>query len=140
MKKRYVLDTDILTLYQEGDPNVVRNVQARPLDQLAVTIISVEQQLTGWYTKLRRATKNDQLARAYKRMTDAVRFLVRFDILTFSEPAITRYEGLRAVHRRLDKSDLRIAAIVLELGETLVTRNTRDFQQISGLAIEDWSK
>jgi tRNA(fMet)-specific endonuclease VapC len=140
MTKRYVLDTDILTLYQEGEPNVIRNIQARPLELLAVTIISVEQQLTGWYTKLRRAKKNDQLARAYKQMTDAVRFLVRFDILTFSEPAIVRYDGLRAAYRRLDKSDLRIAAIVLEHGDTLVTRNTRDFQQIAGLPIEDWSK
>ena len=73
-------------------------------------------------------------------MTDAVRFFVRFHILTFAEPAIVRYEGLRATHRRLDKDDLRIAAIVLECGDALVTRNTRDFQQIPGLVIEDWSK
>ena len=114
--KRFVLDTDILTLYQKGHSGVVERVQAHPLDKLAVTVISVEQQLTGWYTKLRRAKKPDQLARAYKHLTDATRFLVRFEILTFSEAAIARYEALRTAHRRLDKSDLRIAAIVLEEG------------------------
>jgi tRNA(fMet)-specific endonuclease VapC len=113
MTNRFVLDTDVLTFYQQGHAAVVRNVQARPLDRLAVTVVSVEQQLTGCYTKLRRAKTPDQLARAYKRMTDAIRFLVRFEIVTFSEPAILRYDALRAAHRRLDKSDLRIAAIVL---------------------------
>lgn len=140
MTPRYVLDTDILTLFQRGDPNVVRNAQSRPPDQLAVTIISVEEQLSGWYTELRQAKKADHLALAYQRMTTAVRFLVRFYILTFGEPAIARYEGLRAAHRRLDKSDLRIAAIVLESGDTLVTRNAKDFRQIAGLHIEDWAK
>ena len=140
MTNRYVLDTDILTLFERGDANVIRNIQSHPLDDLAITIISVEEQLTGWYTKLRQAKKTDELARAYGRMTDAVRFLVRFEVLTFSEPAIVRYESLRTVHRRLDKKDLRIAAIVLENGDTLVTRNTTDFQQIPGLSIVDWSK
>lgn len=140
MTQRYVLDTDILTLYQRGNLNVVRNAQSRPLDQLAVTIISVEEQLSGWYTELRRAKRTAQLAQVYQRMTDAVRFFVRFNILTFAEPAIARYEGLRTALRRLDKDDLRIAAIVLEGGDTLVTRNAKDFQQIPGLRIADWSK
>ncbi len=135
-----VLDTDVLTLYQRGDPAAVRRVLAHPLPQLAVTIISVEEELTGWYTRLRRARKRDQLAAVYQRFTDAIRFLARFQILTFPESAIVRFEQLRAAHRRLGKNDLRIAAIVLEQGGVLATRNVRDFRQIKGLALEDWSK
>jgi tRNA(fMet)-specific endonuclease VapC len=136
----YVLDTNTITLYQHGHAGVVQQVQARPLAQLAVAIISVEEELTGWYTKLRRARKRDQLARVYQRLTDAVRFLSRFQVLSFTEPAIVRYEGLRKSHRHISKNDLRIAAIVLEQKSTLVTANVRDFQQIPGLSMEDWSK
>ncbi len=134
-----VLDTDVLTLYQLGDPIVVRRAQGVALPGLAVSVISVEEELTGWYTQLRRARKRDQLARIYQRLTDAVRFLARFQILSFTEPAIDQYDQLRAVHRRLSKNDLRIAAIVLDKGAVLATRNLRDFKQIKGLQIEDWS-
>jgi tRNA(fMet)-specific endonuclease VapC len=65
--------------------------------------------------------------------------LARFQIVSFTEPAILRYEDLRATHRRLGKNDLRIAAIVLEANASLATRNLRDFRQIKGLRIEDWS-
>jgi tRNA(fMet)-specific endonuclease VapC len=140
MTQRYVLDTDILTLYQRGNANVIRNAQSRPPDRLAVVIISVEEQLSGWYTELRQAKTIDHLAKVYQRMTDTVRFLVRFNTLTFAESAITGYQDLRTAHRRLDKDDLRIAGIVLEDDDTLVTRNTKDFQQIPGLRIEDWFK
>jgi predicted nucleic acid-binding protein len=61
-------------------------------------------------------------------------------LLSFTEPAVLRYEELRQKHRRTGKIDLRIAAIVLEQEATLATRNVRDFRPIDGLAIEDWSK
>ena len=102
--------------------------------------ISVEEELRGWYTKLRRAKKRDQLARVYQRLTDAVRFFSSLQILSFTEPAMARYEELRKSHRRVGKNDLRIAAIALEHDDTLVTRNVSDFQGIPGLKIEDWSK
>ncbi|MBI2805850.1 MAG: type II toxin-antitoxin system VapC family toxin [Planctomycetes bacterium] len=136
----HVLDTDMLTLYQAGRAFVVQRVQACPPTQLAVCVISVEEELTGWYTKLRMAKKRDQLARAYQRLADAIGFLSHVRILPFPEPAIDRYETLRKSHRHVSKNDLRIAAIVLELGATPVTRNARDFHQIAGLAFEDWSK
>jgi len=73
-------------------------------------------------------------------MTQAVRFLSRFEILTFSESAMARYEGLRKEYRRIGKSDLRIAAIVLENDDIIVSANVRDLGQIKGLRLEDWTK
>jgi tRNA(fMet)-specific endonuclease VapC len=129
-----------MTLYQYGNQRVAQNVLAHSASQLAITVISVEEELTGWYTKLRQARKRDQLARVYERLSKAVPFFARFRILSFTEPAIVRYESLRAAHRRLGKNDLRISAIALEHGPTVVTRNSSDFGQVAGLTIEDWSK
>ena len=58
--KRYVMDTDMVTLYQFGHPAVVRQVTQHLLDELAVTVLTVEEQLTGWYTRLRRAKRRDE--------------------------------------------------------------------------------
>ncbi len=137
---RLVLDTDILTLFQAGHPAVLRRAQTCSAGQLALTIISVEEELRGWYTRLRRAKKPDQLAIVYQRLTDAIRFFSRLEILSFPVAAIARYNQLRSSYRSMSKNDLRIAAIVLEQGDTLVTRNVKDFQAIAGLMIEDWSK
>jgi tRNA(fMet)-specific endonuclease VapC len=60
-------------------------------------------------------------------------------ILSFTEPAIARYEQLKAMKLNVAKMDLRIAAIALEAGGTLVTRNLRDFQRIPNLPMENWA-
>jgi tRNA(fMet)-specific endonuclease VapC len=80
------------------------------------------------------------LAKIYQYLTDGVEFLAQFKLLSFTEAAIERYEHLKAAKLNIGKNDLRIAAVVLEHGTTLITRNTRDFQRIPNLVIEDWSK
>jgi tRNA(fMet)-specific endonuclease VapC len=62
-----------------------------------------------------------------------------FRILSFIKPAILQFEQLRAAKLGVSKMDLRVAAVTLEAGGTVVTRNKRDFQRVPGLAIEDWS-
>ena len=66
-------------------------------------------------------------------------FFSRLNVLSFTEPAIERYEQLRAAHRHVSKNDLRIAAIAPEHFGIVVTRNVRDFQRVPGLPFEDWS-
>ena len=84
----YILDTDILTLLQDGDAIVRQRVACHPKNDVAITVISVEEQLTGWYTKLRRARTSSMRAQAYERLTRNVRYLSGVTILTFAEPAI----------------------------------------------------
>ena len=137
--KLFVLDTDILSLWQHGHANVGAHVAAHSQDELAITVITVQEQLDGWHLRLTRAKSRKQTADLYKRLADTVRFLSRIRILDYTEAAIERYDELRSQKLNVGKTDLRIAAIVLDHDACLVTRNTRDFGRIVSLGIEDWS-
>src|SRR5215469_9538050 len=95
----YVLDTDTLSLLQRNHRVVRQHVDAVAPTDLAVTIISVEEQLTGWYTALRRAnpTRPDHLAHVYQNLTDTVQVLAALPILSFTEAAVNRYFTLQAM-------------------------------------------
>lgn len=137
----YVLDTDILTLFEKKHPAVMAHVKEHDPRELAITVLSVEEQLSGWYTAVRKAKRPEQLARAYRELARIVRFLSRTQIIEYDEAAMRRYEQLRKQKVKIRRMDLRIAATVLEqTAATLVTRNLRDFKQVPGLQIEDWSK
>ena len=43
----YVLDTDIATLYRRGHEAVMRHALTHPPEELATTVITVEEQLCG---------------------------------------------------------------------------------------------
>ena len=57
--------------------------------------------------------------------------LARFHIFSFTEPAIDRFIYLKGMKLGVKHADLRIAAITLEQGGTLVTRNARDLLNAS---------
>jgi tRNA(fMet)-specific endonuclease VapC len=136
----HVLDTDTLSLLQEGHPAVVARVAACPAEDLAISVVSVEEQLSGWYRRLRRSKKPEELAKVYDRLTSTVRALSHLPILSFSEAAIRRAKALQASKRNVRKMDLCIAAIALEHQAIVVTRNVRDFERVPNLVVEDWSR
>jgi tRNA(fMet)-specific endonuclease VapC len=136
----WVLDTDTLTLFQYGHPIVCQHCALHPPTQVAIAVISVEEQFLGWYTRVRRAKARDEIAKGYEGLTRFAAFISRVQIFSFTEPAILRYEQLQGLKLNVGKKDLRIASITLELGATLVTRNVQDFQRIPGLALEDWTR
>src|SRR5437016_849392 len=102
----YVLDTDTLTLLEEGHPAVGRRfLQERPEDT-AITVLTVEEQLSGWYTQVRKAKRPERLAWAYRRLADTVSFLAQLHILTYDEQAMRRYEELRKAKLKVGPTDL----------------------------------
>jgi tRNA(fMet)-specific endonuclease VapC len=135
----YVLDTDTLSLYQHGLPCLVSKVDAHPPHELTITVVTVEEQLTGWYSLLRKVRGPDEEVRAYERLAEAIPQLARWRILSLSHSALMRYESLKRLNLNVRKMDLRIAAIVLECGGVVVTRNVRDFQRVPNLAVENWA-
>jgi tRNA(fMet)-specific endonuclease VapC len=135
----YILDTDHLSLFQRRHPRVVAKIQATPLPQRAITIITVEEQLRGRLSQIRNARNAVSHIRACAALNDAIRLFASIRILDYDEEANARYEILRQTKIRIGSQDLRIAAIVLATGSILVTRNRSDFEKVPGLIIEDWS-
>jgi tRNA(fMet)-specific endonuclease VapC len=137
--KLYVLDTDTVTLLLHGEPNVCTHAAEHEAEELAITIITVEEILTGWYSQIRRDRKDDQIARAYQALQEAVEFAGRIRILPFDLAALQRFRILKAAKTRVGSNDLKIAAIVQQEDMVLVTRNMRDFQKLPGLQLENWA-
>jgi tRNA(fMet)-specific endonuclease VapC len=137
---RFVLDTDIVSLLQHGNATVAEHVGKHGPDEVATTIVTVEEQLSAWYTLLRRAKTSKALVPVYQRLTETVGFLSRLPLLTFDDSAAGIYDHLRKQKPRTGRMDLRIAAIALAHHATLVTRNVTDFEGIEDLKVVDWSR
>lgn len=137
---RYVLDTDILSLHERLDSTVAGHLAHRQPLEVAISVISIDEQISSWFTRVRKAKTPQELSDAYGRLGKCVLSLSHLPILNFTVGAIARFEQLKRMKLGVSGNDLRIAAIALEFGCTVVTRNVRDFQLVPGLAIKDWSK
>jgi tRNA(fMet)-specific endonuclease VapC len=135
----YVFDTDHLSLYQAGHVRVLQNLMRHVHDELSVAVISVEEQLSGWQTALRKARDGARRSEVYRRMAHSIEGLAGWRVLPFSMSAMARHSSLLRQHLNIGSNDLKIAAIAMERGGTVVTRNARDFARIRGLRWEDWS-
>jgi tRNA(fMet)-specific endonuclease VapC len=59
--------------------------------------------------------------------------------LGFDEKAAAKFQSLRRTRIRIGSMDLKIAAIVLSQGATLLSRNLVDFGKVPELKVEDWT-
>jgi tRNA(fMet)-specific endonuclease VapC len=137
---RFLLDTDTLSLLQQGNATVLQRVNSHPIADIAISVISIQEQMQGSLIAISRARTRQQLALAYDRlMSRYLPLWFRFTVLSFPKSVILRFEHLRSLRLNVGSMDLRIAAVALENGLTVVTRNRRDFGRVPGLASDDWS-
>ncbi len=134
----YLLDTDV-SLSQRGHSHVSARIQAVGPAQLAISVITVEEQLRGWLAVVRNATTPQARVTAYERPRMAIEYFASITLLDYTLAADALVADLRRRGVRVGTQDLRIAAVALAYGATLVTRNERDFRQVPGLTIVDWS-
>jgi tRNA(fMet)-specific endonuclease VapC len=135
----YLLDTDHVSLSQRGHPLVSARIQAAGPSQIAISVITVEEQLRGWLAAVRNATTPRARVTGYERLRMAVEYFASITLLDYTLQADALVTDLRRQGVRVGTQDLRIAAVALSHGATLVTRNGHDFRQVPGLTIVDWS-
>jgi tRNA(fMet)-specific endonuclease VapC len=137
---RYVLDSDTIRLLRDKHPKVeAKALAVTSPDRLATTVINVHEGVMGWHTYLMRAKTPVDVEHGYQELAATVIGFTGLEILGYSIAAIARCESLVKLKLGVKKNDLRIAAIALEAGATVVTRNLRDFRRVPGLVCEDWS-
>ncbi len=138
----YILDTDHLSLIQrngqEGKRILIKLATIEDTE-IAVTVITYEEQVRGRLSVLSRAKTLDEQVFAYQGLQQLEMDYRSIVIIPFSRAAALEYQRLRKAYPRVGNMDLKIAAISLTNNATLLTRNVSDFGKIIGLRTEDWS-
>jgi tRNA(fMet)-specific endonuclease VapC len=61
------------------------------------------------------------------------------EVLDFDAEAAAEFQRLQRLRLKVGAMDLKIAAIALSRGATVLTKNSKDFSRVPGLGLEDWA-
>jgi tRNA(fMet)-specific endonuclease VapC len=129
---KYMLDTNIcIYLINHRPPQVRRRFEACCVGEVGISIVTA--------TELAYGVSKSGSARNRAALET---FLLPLEVAPLDEQVLWRYADLRAdLERRgqpIGAFDTQIAAHALTLGATLVTNNTREFERVAGLKLENW--
>ncbi|SEJ29599.1 tRNA(fMet)-specific endonuclease VapC [Dyadobacter sp. SG02] len=130
---KYLLDTNIVAYIIKKRPlEVLHKLQSLDWTEIAISSIVVAEL---WY-----GVEKSQLKEQNKTALEA--FLRPFTVLDFDTQAAEAYASIRADLESKGKiigaNDLLISAHALSHGLILVTNNTKEFDRVGGLQIENW--
>lgn len=129
----YFLDTNICVYFLKGQyPSVLENIKNTNPNNIKIPSI-VKAELLYGAEKSQHKTKN---------MTSINRFLEPFEIISFDDGCSNIYSKIRATLESkgtvIGPNDYIIAATTLANNGILVTNNTKEFERIKNLKIENW--
>ena len=137
-----ILDTDVLSLVQRANgpayDNLVERLDAAD-DEVAVSIISFEEQMRGWLAFIARADSADQHIKAYAKLHALLEDFTTRPVLDFDRDAAMEFERLKRSKVRIGTMDSKIASISLARDALLISRNLTDFRKVPGLRVDDWT-
>jgi tRNA(fMet)-specific endonuclease VapC len=136
---QFVFDTDHLTLLEHGHPPLLARMSQFPPLSVAISAITAEEALRGRLAYLARPLVGAARVRGYALLVGTIQLINQLPLLPFDDASEHRYQHLRSLRLGIGTQDLRIAAVTLVNQLTLLTRNGRDFNQVPGLMLDDWS-
>lgn len=131
---RYMLDTDTCSyIMKRSNSHVLKRLGTLSVSDVCISVVSKAELLYGVELSPRR--EQDEAA--------LESFLEYAEVLPLPEEAAAQYAKIRAELKTrgslIGANDLFIAAHAACLGLTLVTNNTKEFQRVSGLTLENWA-
>lgn len=140
---KYLLDTDHISFLQRRSGSDFARLMIRmnqcSLADLAVSVVSLHEQVLGAHNFINRARKNTDVIRGYTLLLETLQGFSSAPVLPFDAEAIAIFDQLREQKVRVSTMDLRIASIAISRSLVLLTRNIGDFGKIPGLVTEDWT-
>jgi len=134
-----LLDTDHVSLHERGHLPLRARLASFLPDEVAVSIVTVEEMLRGRLAILARRSTGEARVHAYTKLLETAHFFGTISVVPFDMAYEQQFQALRAMRLRVGSRDLRIAATALVQNVVLITRNRRDFEQVPGLRLDDWS-
>lgn len=135
----YLLDTSTVSMLEFSNESIVRAIAEHAGDELVICTVIVDEVLSGWYTMLRKAKTTQSQAKAHSSLAESFEVLSRFSVISMTQTSLEVARDLIKSRLNIGSTDLKIAALALELDATVVTNNLRDFSRVPGLKVEDWS-
>ena len=133
--KPALIDTDTLSMFFRGDPNVVARFSDYTTEYEKVNI-----SIVTYYEVVSGLKHRD----AQKQLASFLEFAAQSNVVLLTEQSVTLsaeiYAGLRSKGVPIDDIDLLIAGIALAHDWVLATHNTKHLDRIEGLRVEDWSQ
>ncbi|KAF0249505.1 MAG: twitching motility protein PilT, partial [bacterium] len=83
----YVLDTDHLSLLQRGNEAIGIHLLRVSPTEIAITVVSLEEQLRGWLAVINKITTSEQCIRAYRQLKEITLAFSELSILDYNQKA-----------------------------------------------------
>ncbi len=132
---KFLLDTNIcIYLINKKDADLLRKIITYRNDDIAISTITIAEMEYG----VSKSSKTHQ-----NRLALAT-FLIPFSALDFNQEAASEYGIIRtwlvANGKQVGPMDMLIAAQARSKGLVLVTNHEKEFAQVPGLEVENWTK
>ncbi len=130
----YMLDTDIASYIMKGsNPQVAARLKTVAISDVSISAITKSELMYGVEVSPRRTMDEARIGK----------LLGYIEVLDYPADAALDYARIRAHLKThgttIGANDLLIAAHARYLGLTLVTNNTREFERVPQLKIENWT-
>jgi tRNA(fMet)-specific endonuclease VapC len=132
----YLLDTNIcifLLNQRGGFENIIQRMDGMSREDIGISAITIAELDYGIAASKKQCDNAKRLER----------FLLDFEVINFNRASAAAYgpirSNLQAQGTPIGPMDFLIAAHALALNAILVTNNTREFERVPGLRLEDWT-
>ena len=128
----YLLDTNIVSYWMRGDGKVINKIRSQKPSELSICAVTLAE---IYYGIEKSPVKKKERRRKIERISS------QLEILPFDELAARRYSIIRSQLEKdgliISERELQIASIAVANQLIVVTHNTKEFNRIIKLEVED---